>query len=216
MAQNDVFTTNLSPGGGRPSRLLDSEPMAQLGSIVSSGVASNATVPPQNLEAARRSVATDEAWAAGLFEGEGSFGLRSNGTVLLTLGSTDKDVIERFRTVIATGRISSQPPGRNRRRKRLWRVDVIQVDEVLRVINVLYPWLGARRRARADEAVAVLNWRIDTATAERACPFCGGHFRPPFTPNAARTRFCRRLCERRWHQKRRTLQLVNTSQEQIT
>jgi len=46
MAQNDVLTTNLSPGGGRPPRLLDSEPMAQL-----APVASNATVPPQNLEA---------------------------------------------------------------------------------------------------------------------------------------------------------------------
>jgi replicative DNA helicase len=46
MAQNDVFTTNLSPGGGRPPRLLDSEPMAQL-----APVASHATVPPQNLEA---------------------------------------------------------------------------------------------------------------------------------------------------------------------
>src|ERR1700704_6220503 len=46
MAQNDVFTTNLSPGGGRAPRLVDSEPMAQL-----APVASNATVPPQNLEA---------------------------------------------------------------------------------------------------------------------------------------------------------------------
>src|SRR5258705_2779806 len=46
MAQNDVFTTNLSPGGGRPPRLVDSETMAQL-----APVASNATVPPQNLEA---------------------------------------------------------------------------------------------------------------------------------------------------------------------
>ena len=46
MAQKDVFTTNLSPGSGRAPRLVDSEPMAQL-----APVASNATVPPQNLEA---------------------------------------------------------------------------------------------------------------------------------------------------------------------
>jgi hypothetical protein len=204
MAQNDVFTTNLSPGGGRAPRLLDSEPMAQL-----APVAANATVPPQNLE----DVLVNKAWAAGLFEGEGSFGLRRNGTVLLSLSSTDKDVIERFRSVIGTGRISSQPPGRNGRRKRIWRVDVIQVAEVLRIIEILYPWLGTRRRARADEAIDAINQRIDVATAERACPFCGQHFRPPFTPNAARTRFCRRLCERRWHQKRRTLRLVNIGQK---
>lgn len=97
--------------------------------------------------------ALDRAWAAGLFEGEGSFGIRRNGTVLLTLASTDKDIVDRFRATIGTGRISSQPPGKNGRRKRLWRVDVIQVDDVLQVIDYLYPWLGSRRRERADEAI---------------------------------------------------------------
>src|SRR5712691_9453133 len=46
MAQKDVFTTDLSTGGGRASRVVDSKPMAQL-----APVASNATVAPQNLEA---------------------------------------------------------------------------------------------------------------------------------------------------------------------
>src|SRR6266566_6838731 len=46
MAQKDVFTTDLSTGGGRASRLVDSKPMAQLAQV-----APNATVPPQNLEA---------------------------------------------------------------------------------------------------------------------------------------------------------------------
>ena len=45
-------------------------------------------IPPQNLEA--------EAWATGLFEGEGSVGMRSNGTVILSLASTDRDVIDRI------------------------------------------------------------------------------------------------------------------------
>src|SRR5436309_10364003 len=46
MAQKDVFTTDLSTGGGRASRLVDSKPMAQL-----APVPTNASVPPQNLEA---------------------------------------------------------------------------------------------------------------------------------------------------------------------
>lgn len=139
------------------------------------------------------------AWAAGLFEGEGSFGLRANGTVLVSVASTDRDVIDRFRRVIGTGRVSSQPAGRNNRRKRLWRVDVIQVDEVFRVTRMLYPWLGERRRSRADEAVATIQRRIDAATAARTCPNCGESFRPAFTPNAARTKYCSRRCERRYH-----------------
>jgi hypothetical protein len=211
MAKKDMLTTDPSTGGGRAARVLESTAMAQL-----APVPANALVPPQNLEADPRDLAAEAAWAAGLFEGEGSFGLRRNGTVLLQLASTDKDVIERFRVVIGTGRTGSQAPGRNGRRKRLWRVEVSQVAEVLRIVELLYSWLGARRRARADEVVAVINRRIDIATAERTCPFCGSRFRPPFTPNAARTRFCRRLCERRWHYRERTLRLVNDGQEQIS
>jgi hypothetical protein len=190
MAENDLFTTDLSTPSGELPRVLESQRMTL------APVPTPATVPPQNLEA-------EEAWAGGLFEGEGAFGIRRNGTVLLSLASTDRDVVERFRTVIGAGRLSSQPPGRNGRRKRLWRVDVIQVDEVLRIIRRLYPWLGTRRRQRAEEAVAILNLRIAIATVARTCPLCGQVFRPPFTPNAARTRFCSRLCERRWHQRRR-------------
>jgi LAGLIDADG-like domain len=152
-----------------------------------------APLPPQNLDAEER------AWAAGLFEGEGSIALRRNRTVLLSLGMTDRDVVERFRAVLGTGQISSQPPGRNRRTKTLWRVDVGDVAEVMRIIDLFYPYLGARRRARADEVLEVLRARIEAATQERACPNCGLRFRPPFTPNAKVTKYCSRLCERRYH-----------------
>jgi hypothetical protein len=141
----------------------------------------------------------DLAWAAGLFEGEGSFGMRSNGTVLVSVASTDKDVIDRFRSVVGAGRLSSQAPGRNHRNKRLWRLDISQVDDVLRITRLLYPWLGNRRRSRADEAAAAIRTRIDAATVQRVCPNCGESFRPPFTPNAARTKYCSRQCERRYH-----------------
>src|SRR3954451_16530700 len=49
MAQKDVFTTDLSTGGGGAPRLVDSERMAQLAPV--SAGAPNAPVPPQNLEA---------------------------------------------------------------------------------------------------------------------------------------------------------------------
>ena len=203
MAQKDVFTEDFSTAGSRGHGVLESGAVAQLAPVPSS-----APVPPQNLEA------TTCAWAAGLFEGEGSIAIRQNSTVMLTLASTDADVVFRFRAVVGTGRLSSQAPGRNGRHKRLWRVDITEVAEVLRVIETLYPWLGSRRRARADEAVRILNERVRVATAERSCVFCGRLFEPPFTPNAARTKFCRRLCERRWHQKKRTLSLV-VDEEQL-
>ena len=189
MAEKDLFTTDIPTPGKTGASLLESRRMAL--APVPSLAPSPGAIPPQNLEA--------EAWAAGLFEGEGSVGIRRNGTVILSLSSTDRDVIGRFQAVIGCGRVSSQPPGRNGRTKRLWRVDVIQVDEVRRVVRRLYPWLGGRRQRRAEEAVARLNLRIAIATAARACPYCKQRFEPPFTPNAGRTRFCSRLCERRWH-----------------
>lgn len=193
MARKDMFTTDKSPPGDRAVTMLESSRMAQL-----APVASAAPVPPLLVV-----FDTEVAWAAGLFEGEGSFGVRENGTVLLSLGSTDRDIIERFRDVIGTGRFSSQSAGKNRRKKTLRRVDVIRVCDVLRIIDLFYPWLGVRRRARADQVVAILGERIESTTFARECPFCKELFRPPFTPNAARTRFCSRLCERRWHSRER-------------
>lgn len=156
-----------------------------------------APLPPQNLDA------EELAWAIGLFEGEGSITLRRNGTVTLSLAMTDLDIVERFLAAIGTGRLSSQPAGRNGRRKRLWRVDVDEIGEVVRILDLFYPRLGRRRQERADLARAVIQARIEEATFERECPDCRRSFRPPFTSNAKATRFCSRGCERRYHGRKR-------------
>src|SRR3979490_1176627 len=46
MEQKDLFTTDVSPGGGDPKRMVESPGMAQLAPVPNS-----APVPPQNLEA---------------------------------------------------------------------------------------------------------------------------------------------------------------------
>lgn len=130
-------------------------------------VLDSAPVPPQELAAPALSArATEVAWAGGLFEGQGALELRLDGSVLLSLASTDEDVIDRFRFVVGAGRLCSEPPGRSGRRKRTWRLDIVQVEDVLRVITLLYPWLGERRKARADEVVAILchsRWATEVA-----------------------------------------------------
>jgi hypothetical protein len=118
-----------------------------------------APVPPPKLARPGSTVSAraEVAWAGGLFEGQGSIELHLDGIVLLSLASTDKDVIDRFRSVVGAGRLCSQPPGRSGRRERTWRLDILQVEDVLRGINLLYPWLGERLRARADEGVRILT-----------------------------------------------------------
>src|SRR3954447_23284158 len=78
MAEKDLFTKDIPTPGNSGARLLESTRMV-LAPVPCSAPAPGA-IPPQNLEA--------EACAAGLFEGEGSVGIRGNGTVILSLGST--------------------------------------------------------------------------------------------------------------------------------
>ena len=170
-------------------------------------VATAAPVPSQELDN------EEIAWAAGVFEGEGSIVHRRNGTVLLTLGMTDRDVVERFQRAIRTGRLHCVPAGRSRRRKPLWRLDGNKSDDVLRVIDLLYPRLGTRRRQRADEVREALIARIAAATEPRICPNCHLEFTPAFTPNAKATKFCGRSCERRYHGRRRWGPRVTAGQE---
>ena len=109
MWQKDMFERDPSTAGSSTVRVLESSRMAQLAPV--------ASVAADQLQAA---VTPEEmAWAAGLFEGEGSLALGQRGNVRLSIASTDRDVIDRFRAAIGTGRLSSQAPGGNRRRKRL-------------------------------------------------------------------------------------------------
>lgn len=107
----------------------------------------------------------DTAWAAGLFEGEGSIVTRPqiyhrhpSPTVSLWLRTTDLDVLERFAGVVAYGNIT-----RVRRRachtKAQFSWSMSARVEVIRVLDLLYPWFGLRRKEKALEALELLHER---------------------------------------------------------
>jgi hypothetical protein len=100
------------------------------------------------------------AWAAGLFEGEGSICLvhsnRKNRTYVypaLTMNQTDRDVIMRFSEIVGGYVLGPYQFASNsaRTRKPVWSWRVQKKHEAIRVICWLYPYLGKRRRKRADE-----------------------------------------------------------------
>lgn len=102
------------------------------------------------------------AWAAGLFEGEGCVSVFPTGSgrsgVHLILQSTDHDVLERFQEVVGVGTIymvNSDRPSRKPSNKQVWRWCVSRAPDSLAVLLAFRPWLGARRGARADEAIEV-------------------------------------------------------------
>lgn len=89
------------------------------------------------------------AWAAGLFEGEGSVihrpGLRGTNRGL-ALGTTDLDVLTRFVAIVECGRIGAVPEkGVNRP---VWRWQVTRWREVEPLVLRLLPYMGERRQAK--------------------------------------------------------------------
>lgn len=122
------------------------------------------------------------AWAAGIFEGEGSFhvGKAGNRKVLvptLHLGMTDRDTVQRWRDILDAGNVIG-PKQRGPGRKPMYTVDVCGRSTVKQVILDFLPWLGARRTARAHEVLAIIE-ELDAAAEQRAhyCP--AGHLRTP-------------------------------------
>lgn len=96
------------------------------------------------------------AWAAGLFEGEGSWFTTSprgmSVQVHATLTMTDRDVVEAFAAVVGCGRVDSFPP-RDDKCKPSYRWVAQSVRDVRYVIDLFLPFLGERRMARANEVL---------------------------------------------------------------
>jgi hypothetical protein len=113
----------------------------------------------------------DIAWLAGLFEGEGCMSIAKNGGTRITIGMTDLDVIERVCSLIPPTKIQVVQPKPVRdyystpKPRYTWRIsDPVTVRSTL---ELLLPWFGERRAAKAREVLAHLDSR----------PGIGGHFR---------------------------------------
>jgi hypothetical protein len=104
------------------------------------------------------------AWAAGLFEGEGSIAIgrdkrRGHDTIQLSLSSTDEDVVRAFHQVIGTGYVELRPYA-DRKDQYKWRC--CRRREIAKVLDQLAPYFGERRALRARQAIPLTmayDWR---------------------------------------------------------
>jgi hypothetical protein len=97
----------------------------------------------------------DIAWAAGLFEGEGTLFLTGQtGSPCAALSMTDEDVVRRFAGVVGSGRVSKVIDPRPRH-KPLWTWRLGTKEDIGALIELFHPYLGERRRAKADEVLVV-------------------------------------------------------------
>jgi hypothetical protein len=114
------------------------------------------------------------AWAAGLFEGEGSISLmqqrgRKSVGVIMHMGSTDPDVTARFHAIVGVGNVTirDRPDPRH---KRVWVWQSAAIDDVRHVARLLAPWLGARRSSRLHEVIAAYEAAPARRISKTHCP----------------------------------------------
>lgn len=100
------------------------------------------------------SLTTDVAWAAGLFEGEGSIVPSRR---RLSLEMTDEDVVRRFVAVVGYGNVH-KVQRRNRVNRdnhhTIYKWDCAKWAVTERVLLAFLPHLGLRRRTKAYEMLA--------------------------------------------------------------
>lgn len=101
--------------------------------------------------------ASDIAWAAGLFEGEGCFYF-GHRNLQATLQMTDADVVDRFEKImgfgsrrIVEGGHRSDRRGYKNEWKPSYRWSARNFHHVQAIIAMFWPYFGERRRARAKE-----------------------------------------------------------------
>jgi hypothetical protein len=90
------------------------------------------------------------AWAAGLFEGEGTI-TQSRGRLVVRVKNTDEEVVYRFANIIVFGMVYGPYNHQGNdgfRRKPCW-VWLAEEYEALEVLELLWPWLSGRRKSQA-------------------------------------------------------------------
>lgn len=150
------------------------------------------------------------AWAAGLFEGEGSFHVTTTkwGSRIASMGisMSDRDVLEQFQRIVNSGRVRG-PQFRGAHRKPMYTIDIAERAAVKRVTLEFMPWLGRRRSGRAREILFLIE-ELDAAAKYRKQYCKYGH---PWTvensyvsPRGIRAcRECKRVAGREWMRQKR-------------
>lgn len=103
------------------------------------------------------------AWAAGLFEGEGSIYVdrtdrrkgRGKPVLQMSLVTTDYDVICKFNEVVGGGGVVNGPYWQKRSTKPCWKWHLRIADDVRVVASRFSPYLGARRLEQIDNALRI-------------------------------------------------------------
>lgn len=116
----------------------------------------------------------DIAYIAGLFEGEGCITIahgKNYSYPKVSISSNDLDVIEYVALVTGEGFVTTKKRA-NKKYPPAYCWDLHKEKEIWEFIDLIYSWLGERRRSRIDEI------RKICFTSPRECNVCGTIFQP--------------------------------------
>lgn len=106
----------------------------------------------------------EAAWAAGIFEGEGSiYYYKAKNRWTLQVQMTDEDVVRRLQEVLGCGSVTG--PHFRKDWKPTWSWKSAAQGDVTHVLALFLPYLGLRRKAKALEALASVTPRLHARTA---------------------------------------------------
>jgi hypothetical protein len=148
---------------------------------------------------------TEIAWAAGLFEGEGTVGVTtpkgsSRPYPQASLRMTDEDVVERFCEAVGVGYVGTPVRGT---RKPLYPWVANGWERVSQLHDLLVPYLGIRRLEQFERVLTLRQEPYDPGARRREATHCSrGHAWTPentyMTREGARScRTCKRAAARR-------------------
>jgi hypothetical protein len=129
--------------------------------------------------------AEEIAWAAGLFEGEGTI-TESDDRLVVRLVNTDEEVIRRFGEILPLGTLYGPYKRQERdgfRRKPLW-VWIAAQENGLDALALMWSWLSERRRRRAGELTGI-PFHVFSRTAKTLLAELHASSHPPPPPAAA-------------------------------
>lgn len=108
----------------------------------------------------------DLAWFCGLFEGEGSFHIARGKAKGLQISMTDLDVLEKVHRLFGgTLSAASRRDGKEHW-KDAWRWS-LSSEPSYALIQQMLPYLGSRRRARAEETLDLLKVDLERRAKKR-------------------------------------------------
>ena len=85
---------------------------------------------------------------------------------------TDRDVLEKFYAVVESGGVGLHHRANKPRHKDCWQWQAGARKDVTRILLAFMPWFCERRRAKAEEALALLAEQHYI----RQCEYCGEDF----------------------------------------